>query len=1501
MSNHVARVLLGLSVLALGAATTAAKSPPADRLGVVDTLIHEIQGNGLVSPLLGTRVTTQGVVTAVVGDGYVLQALPGDEDADPATSEGLFVFTGTADPSVAVGQQREVEGLVQEARVGDSPHQLTLTRLVDSQSLLLASGLPLPAPVAITAEELSPDADVDALERYEGMRVSVARLVVVGPTGASIDPTLLTATSDGVLHAVWGQTFGIDAEPPLREPGLSLLDAGTPPAGKNLAMHDANPEVLRVDSRAQPGAPLLDLGRNDRLRDAVGVLGYADARYSLLLDPVSTLVVQPRPRGGASARSPVELRMAWVDLAGLFDASDDPARNEPVPSPAGYQARLVRIADSVCRALNNPEVIAVNGAENLQVLQDLAAAMDANPSTLCPELRQYEAVLVDGVDPSGLDIGFLVAGALVDGVNPRITVLEVGTPAAGETSAHPAGGSEPLFTSPPLVARLRMTSSRGRTFEFTAVNARLHPLGGADSLLPGTNGWAAEGERIMTLRARQAARLAAWIEAWQQENPGEALAVLGGFDADPFNDGRVDVMGILTGNAAPADQSWVSLPSALTAPLTNLTLRVAAWSQYNTSERGDLRGLDHILVNAAMREAVGFIAGGARVNADFPTVDRFANVVGKYAFSPRDPRLARMAVKSFIDADTRVEMPFPDTLDPGNPGTLRLIVANGGPDFAPALELEVLSTLAPMRWGLSARWPGWNCGLTEPDAFGSRAVCRHDGLRELELNDFDLSVDSDPALAGARTTFVASVTGAHGDPDDTNNLKSHSMDFAIAEDLSVVVTALGESADLVPGGIAAFNVLVERSSTSPSQPVAINLDLDADPGDIRLDLLGTGVACDDGISTGTRRTRVTCSASDYAGARVASFGANFSIGLADGGRDVGVTASVSAAGADADPANNLASASLRVSDATDLQVTMPTASLPTANLTEQVSLSFSVRNGLRGAARNGRMQILVDLPPSAISAVEPRVHGPTPNLWSCLEPQADGAGSRIECTASSPLLQPEFPTHTYDFILYMAPPYRAGLAGYDVTTRITVSSDSDEQAPSDNSVEHTLAVDQSTDLTSRITSLQSSVIVPTPGRFQVFFSSIGANAPRNPVVILDVSGGITLDEILVTDSFQRPVTCMQEPVSPGGPSLVCLVDMTWRSLFVSFPTRTAMAGSTMVLQATVANDLPELNPDNNVSTGQMLVRGDADACLGVGCNKPLAYPNKLGGGGPNTLQYVVGNLGPGPAPAAALTIELDVPPQNLAARFDGQACLGAVDIGGGRSRVRCEIGTLIPIVTNRLVSIDVNTVGIVAGNVTGSIQITSDAPDPDANNNRIELDLPVAPVINLSTWVSVKQADYPSPAEFLVTTAVADPDSSVPSELNLYVYGPWQNGPVSFSGADWTCEPIYLEPSNVQSFHCARSQARLPGGTGRLVVKVPASQFVAIGQPIGVLVQHRFTLDALAVDRMRTDDWGEATMVVNGRSTQSVKDARKPTPAYGVPRAPGPSATRVPSRLESTR
>src|SRR4029079_16540072 len=67
------------------------------------TPIHDVQGDGAASPMIGDQVLVEGVVTAAITrsdrlDGFFIQAPDGAADTDPSTSEGVYVFCATTCP-----------------------------------------------------------------------------------------------------------------------------------------------------------------------------------------------------------------------------------------------------------------------------------------------------------------------------------------------------------------------------------------------------------------------------------------------------------------------------------------------------------------------------------------------------------------------------------------------------------------------------------------------------------------------------------------------------------------------------------------------------------------------------------------------------------------------------------------------------------------------------------------------------------------------------------------------------------------------------------------------------------------------------------------------------------------------------------------------------------------------------------------------------------------------------------------------------------------------------------------------------------------------------------------------------------------------------------------------------------------------------------------------------------------------------------------------------------
>src|ERR671934_2298728 len=91
--------------------------------------IHDIQGASHISPKNGQNVSNvNGIVTAKRTNGFYMQ--DPSPDADPATSEGIFVFTSSAPSSVNVGDAVTVNGHVSEFRPGGSSSaNLTTTEL----------------------------------------------------------------------------------------------------------------------------------------------------------------------------------------------------------------------------------------------------------------------------------------------------------------------------------------------------------------------------------------------------------------------------------------------------------------------------------------------------------------------------------------------------------------------------------------------------------------------------------------------------------------------------------------------------------------------------------------------------------------------------------------------------------------------------------------------------------------------------------------------------------------------------------------------------------------------------------------------------------------------------------------------------------------------------------------------------------------------------------------------------------------------------------------------------------------------------------------------------------------------------------------------------------------------------------------------------------------------------------------------------------------------------
>jgi predicted extracellular nuclease len=138
------------------------------------TLISAIQGNGSTSPLEGQAVVVQAAVTASMPglSGFYVQEEDAEADGDPATSEGVFVFSAIP-AGVAVGDVVRISATVSEFETSGGLSSLTeLTGATIAECAV--------DPVAVTPTDLSfPVAAADDIESYEGMLTTLPQELVI--------------------------------------------------------------------------------------------------------------------------------------------------------------------------------------------------------------------------------------------------------------------------------------------------------------------------------------------------------------------------------------------------------------------------------------------------------------------------------------------------------------------------------------------------------------------------------------------------------------------------------------------------------------------------------------------------------------------------------------------------------------------------------------------------------------------------------------------------------------------------------------------------------------------------------------------------------------------------------------------------------------------------------------------------------------------------------------------------------------------------------------------------------------------------------------------------------------------------------------------------------------------------------------------------------------------------------------------------------------------------
>ncbi len=358
---------------------------PASAQAAQLTPICAIQSAGERSPLApssgnrsGESVTTTGIVYAREPDGFWIQDSGCDDDE--ATSNGLFVYTATSNerfprfPLPEPGDEVEVTGRVSEF-FGATQVRADDTRF--HEVTVLSRGNPLPEPTVLKR---------GPYERLEHMRVELRK----GRTYVGTNK--------------FGETF--------------LTPGGT---GTRVRRTDEAPDVLALDGGLLGGGTVTAFAF-DHVSGAVGPLAFTFSNYKLLVvDPDDVEVRGPGRRPVEIRKQPKDtLGVATFNLENVFDADPTNTTGPAVPTISEEEQAIERakVARSVVDWLGAPAVVAVQEVETRELLEEIADRTNALLRERGREGR-YEAVLLEGNDTRGIDVGFLIDASRVDYANVR--------------------------------------------------------------------------------------------------------------------------------------------------------------------------------------------------------------------------------------------------------------------------------------------------------------------------------------------------------------------------------------------------------------------------------------------------------------------------------------------------------------------------------------------------------------------------------------------------------------------------------------------------------------------------------------------------------------------------------------------------------------------------------------------------------------------------------------------------------------------------------------------------------------------------------------------------------------------------------------------------------------------------------------------------------------------------------------------------------------------------
>jgi predicted extracellular nuclease len=725
-----------------------------DVCGLTFTPIYAIQGSGMSAAITGT-VTTQGVVVADLEgptssgiQGFYLQDATGD--GDPATSDGIFVFTGNADNGLDAGDVVRVTGYARErfnqtALNGSNSNFSAVTTIVQC-------GFGSVTPVDVTM----PFPTSTYLERFEGMLVRFPQDLVISEyfNYDRFGELVLALPLDGESR-LFTPTNVV-------EPGDPAIDRAAEYALRRITLDDGlgvqNPSFTRHPNGA--GFALDNRFRGgDTVANTVGVLGYDFDLYRIQpTGPADYTATNERPVAPEDVGG--RLTVASMNMLNYFltiDGGPDvcgPAHDLDCRG-ADNATEFDRQRDKLLAALEglDADVIGLNELENTTGVEPLADIVAGLNDALGAGTYDYIATGTIGTD--AIKVGYIYKPGSVTPVGSHEILDSTVDPRFDDDRSRPA---------------LAQTFEEVGTGErFTVVVNHLKSKGSACDGDPDLGDGQGNCNVTRTLAAQA---LVDWLATDPTGSGDPDFLIIGDLNSYAMED-PIDAVKVGRDDLAGTDDDY-----------TNLIADFQGLYAYSYVFDGQAGYLDHALGNPSMTAQVTGAADW-HINADEPDLIDYDTsfksaaqdaiyAPDAYRSSDHDPLLVGLDLHSLPTVEV-----VPGGTCSAAGGTIHLVV--DGPGGAGGLTLSLVGNTNP----------ALATGVAFGGAGGSRTMTVTTSGSGTSILTIEVTDGTDSALLS-----IGVVVGTNGADDLTGTFRP---DLVLGRHGADTISG-GDGADLLCGG-----------------------------------------------------------------------------------------------------------------------------------------------------------------------------------------------------------------------------------------------------------------------------------------------------------------------------------------------------------------------------------------------------------------------------------------------------------------------------------------------------------------------------------------------------------------------------------------------------------------------------------------------------------------------------------------------------------------------------